>query len=71
MGDIQFWVVIQNRADADYLFSSFDEAEKFAKNYIRASEGTWCSIAANHETIAHIRADSLGRIWTDSLVMPK
>ena len=46
-------------------FASFETAEKFARGYVAKNDGARLEIKERFVTVAHVRADALGRVWTD------
>ena len=45
--------------------ASFENAEKFARGYVAKNDSARLEIKERFVTVAHVRADALGRVWTD------
>ena len=46
-------------------FESWKTAERFARWYVTANDGKCVRIVQDHSTLAYVKADALGRVWTD------
>lgn len=74
-----YCVVIQSGPCEDVYCVGFDRARQTAERIIRERDAgrgtTWCSIVGPltkypaSESVAHVRMDAFGRVWTD--VMPE
>ena len=67
MTSLPFEVWIERDGDMPTIraFTSFATAEKYARGYVAKNDGARLEIKERFVTVAHVRADALGRVWTD------
>ena len=61
----EVWIERDGDMPTVRAFASFENAEKFARGYGAKNDSARLAITERLVIVAHVRADALGRVWTD------